>query len=380
MDLDAVARDPGELKRYIEYGFCLTAFQTLQRLGSRDDEGPTRRHAFETALAKLFDHYGRRNRRKMQRALGRVLGAREDEDTLQPGVARYGFDVSGKESAALRLFDTLAALHDRLDLERHRNHFLSNSSSLSTLRLPAELERVLRPRLAEEEQRAIEGDPASAGYRLQAKLVAVVAEDETSPEIGKDQIYAAMSFFDAGMQQSQVRPFMVGEFDDEDSVVLSPHKLLFDAPIDLARGFPQEFVGVFTLVEKDSGEPEATLDEITSLFDALAGVAGATGSGHGALVLVALVRAGLGATLDIIGLGLRDDVFTPRPDSFVITSVEQLQHGREVGGELYGPVSVRQLQWSEHEGSYLLVYYWQVVSSQMTSSDFPPPLASPGEG
>lgn len=379
MDLDAIARDPGELKRFIEYGFCLTALQTLQRVGSRDDSGPARRHAFETALAKMFEGYGRRARRKMARALGRVLGADEDGN-LAPAQARYGFDVSGSESAALRLFDTVAALHDQLDLDQHRNHFLSNSSSLSTLRLPPELERVLRPRLAEQAHRDVEGDPAAARYRLQAKLVAVVAEDETSPEIGKDQIHGAMSFFDAGLQQSQVRPFSVGEFDDEDAVVLSPHKLLFDAPIDVSRGFPQEFVGVFTLVEKDSSEPEATLDEVTSLYDSLAGVAGATTASRGAIVLVALVRAGLGAMLDLVGAGLRDDVFTPRPDTYVISSVEQLARAREVGGELYGPISVRQLQWREHEGSYLLVYYWQVVGEGLTAADFPPPLASGGEG
>lgn len=376
MDLDAIARDPGELKRYIEYGFCLTAFQALKRLGSRDDAGPTRRHAFESALTKLFEGYGRRDRRKMTRTLARVLGG--DEDSMTPGQGRYGFDTSSTESAALKLFDTLTALHDRLDLHQHRNHFLSNSSSLSTLRLPAELERVLRPRLAEQAQRDVEGDPAAARYRLQAKLVAVVAEDETSPEIGKDDIHGAMSFFDAALQQSQVRPFAIGEFDDEDAVVMSPHKLLFDAPIDISRGFPQEFVGVFTLVERDSSDPGSTLDEVTSLYDALAGVASATAPSHGALMLTALVRAGLGAILDIVGLGLRDDVFTPRPDTFLVSSVEELTRGREVGGQLYGPISVRQLKWREHEGSYLVVYYWQVVSEQLTSADFPPPLAGGG--
>jgi hypothetical protein len=399
--LEAIAREPARFVEYIEFGLR----HWLSCAAKEVVDDMTSSTAPE--LRELFSRAPKSKLREFRNKLERELGG--DAQSIRANKDRFVMTTSTSGSALQMFKQTLAELAPLADLDALQRYLDSHerygarwrptelelpeapssksesrsdrrgpddASSPAKRELPARQRRHERPKQPQDspvELYPVENhatvvepaeDPIPPGARMLAKLMAVVAVDETDPEVSADEILAAAAFNAPDGTTHGGEPFLVGEFDDGDRVDFYPRKVLYRGRIH--PEFPQLHAGVFSLVEQDSDDAS---DSVMKSVGSMAGLLTLVGMISGSVSTLALIAAVSLALGWILQEWFKDDVFTPKIDTYEIRGPGQLRETQRIGGKTFGPCSIRQLEWKEHGATYRLIYYWQLVHDAVSSDD-----------
>jgi hypothetical protein len=177
--------------------------------------------------------------------------------------------------------------------------------------------------------------PVGIVGKVHLDLIRIVCVDETDgflgSEAGEDEIYLSAATISESGKTDQVKPFKVGDFDDNTRRDFDPPRSLYTWTVGGGSSYPKHYFATLMLFEKDNGDLDETFEAIFRKFsDEVANrvitlLGGAVGSffggplGAAAGAIIGWIVSWLMNKLVVALIAAwEDDPFVPRTLEFIL--------------------------------------------------------------